>query len=125
MKPAHHTFATFVAGAALAAALAVTAQPPPPANSSSTSPPPSGTVDRSSPGTYVKDSAITAKIKTKLAADHAGSLAKIHVDTDANGMVYLSGTAKSQADVDKAVSIAQSTEHVTSVRNDIIVRADD
>ena len=40
-------------------------------------------------------------------------------------MVYLSGTAKSQADIDKAVSIAQSTENVTSVRNDLTVRADD
>jgi len=119
------SIATFVAGIALASALSLNlnAQPPPPADS--TASPPSGTVDRSSPGTYVKDSAITAKIKSKLAAEHVGSVAKIHVDTDANGMVYLSGTAKSQADIDKAVSIAQSTEHVTSVRNDLTVRADD
>ena len=123
MKNNQRTIATIIASVALASAVAVTAQPPPPTDS--TSPPPSGTVDRSSPGTFVKDSAITAKIKSKLASEHVGSLSKIHVDTDANGMVYLSGTAKSQADIDKAVSIAQSTEHVTSVRNDLTVRADD
>lgn len=123
MKTNHRTIATVIASAALAATLAVTAQSPPPAYNNSA--PPSGTVDRSSPGTYVKDSAITAKIKSKLASEHVGSVAKIHVDTDANGMVYLSGTAKNQADIDKAVSIAQSTENVTSVRNDLTVRADD
>ena len=118
-----NTIATIIASAALAAAVAVSAQPPPPAYSST--PPPSGTVDRGDAGAYVKDSAITAKIKAKLASEHVDSLAKIHVDTDANGMVYLSGTAKSQADIDKAVSIAQSTEDVTSVKNDLTVRADD
>lgn len=123
MNNTHRTIATIVASVALASAVAVTAQPPPPADS--TAPPPSGTVDRDHAGAYVKDSAITAKIKAKLASEHVGSLAKIHVDTDANGMVYLSGTAKTQADIDKAVSIAQSTEHVTSVRNDLTVRADD
>jgi hyperosmotically inducible protein len=73
---------------------------------------------------YVKDSAITTKIKTKLAAEHISSLDRIHVDTDANGKVYLSGTAHTQAELDKAVSIAQSTEHVTGVQNDLTVRAD-
>lgn len=110
-----HTFATLVASAALASALSFAAEPPAT----------DGTVDRSNPTAFVKDSAITTKIKAKLAADHVSSLAKVHVDTDANGMVYLSGTAKTQADIDKAVSIAQSTEHVTSVKNDITVRADD
>ena len=125
MKDVHHTIAKVIASVALASALAVTAQSPPPAYSAPSTAPPSGTVDRSSPDAYVKDSAITAKIKSKLAAEHVGSVANIHVDTDANGMVYLSGTAKSQADIDKAVSIAQSTENVTSVRNDLTVRADD
>ena len=84
-----------------------------------------GTVDRSSPTAFVKDSAITTKVKSKLAAQHITSLGRIHVDTDANGKVYLSGTARSQADIDKAVSIAQSTEHVVGVQNDLTVRADD
>ena len=95
------------------------------ATSDPAAPPPSGTVDRSQPTAYVKDSAITAKIKAKLAEEHVSSLGHIHVDTDANGKVYLSGTAKSQADIDKAVSIAQTTEHVVGVQNDLTVRADD
>ena len=109
------TFATLVASAMLATALAYAGDPPPT----------DGTVDRSNPSAFVKDSAITTKIKTKLAAEHVSSLAKVHVDTDASGMVYLSGTAKSQADIDKAVSIAQSTENVTSVKNNITVKVDD
>jgi hyperosmotically inducible protein len=71
--------------------------------------------DRSHPGAFVKDSAITTKIKTKLAAEHITSLGRIHVDTDKDGAVWLSGTARSQAAIDKAVSIARDTEHVVSV----------
>jgi hyperosmotically inducible protein len=74
---------------------------------------------------FVKDSAITTKVKTKLAADHLTSLGRIHVDTDQNGIVWLSGTARSQVAIDKAVSIASSTEHVRSVHNDLTVRLDD
>jgi hyperosmotically inducible protein len=84
-----------------------------------------GDTDRSHPKAFVKDSAITTKIKTKLAAEHITSLGRIHVDTDADGVVYLSGTARSQADIDKAVSIAKGTEHVTSVTNELTVRKDD
>jgi hyperosmotically inducible protein len=46
---------------------------------------------------YVKDSAITTKIKTKLATEHLTSLAQIHVDTDKNGVVWLSGTVGTEA----------------------------
>ncbi len=81
--------------------------------------------DRSSPTIFVKDSAITTKVKSKLAAEHVMSLARIHVDTDKDGVVWLSGTAGSQAAIDKAVSLARDTEHVRSVHNDITVRKDD
>lgn len=81
--------------------------------------------DRSHPATFVKDSAITAKIKSKLAADHITSVGRIHVDTDANGVVYLSGSARSQEAIDKAVSIAKGTEHVVAVKSDLTVRQDD
>jgi hyperosmotically inducible protein len=74
---------------------------------------------------FVKDSAITTKVKTKLAADHLTSLGRIHVDTDQNGIVWLSGTARSQAAIDRAVSLARDTEHVKSVHNDLTVRLDD
>ena len=81
-------------------------------------------MDRSHPKAFVKDSVITTKVKTKLAADKLGSLAQIHVDTDRNGMVVLSGSAKSQERADAAVSIARATEGVTSVRNDIKIKSE-
>lgn len=37
--------------------------------------------------TYVKDSVITTKVKSKLAAKHMSTLSDINVDTDANGSV--------------------------------------
>jgi hyperosmotically inducible protein len=81
--------------------------------------------DRAHPGAFVKDSAITTKIKAKLAAEHLTSLGRIHVDTDENGVVWLSGTARSQAAIDMAVSIARETEHVKAVHSHLKVRADD
>ena len=80
--------------------------------------------DRSQPSVFVKDSAITTKIKTKLAAEKVSSLATIHVDTDANGVVWLSGTAKNQSEIEKAVSIARATENVREVKNGLKVKAD-
>ena len=78
--------------------------------------------DRADPATFVKDSAITTKIKTKLAAEHLGSLANISVDTDKNGVVWMSGTVKSKADADQAITIAKNTEGVKSVNSDIKVQ---
>jgi hyperosmotically inducible protein len=80
--------------------------------------------DRSHPGTFVKDSAITTKIKAKLAADHLASAVHIRVDTDKDGVVWLSGKAETQAQVDQAVSIASDTEGVKSVNNNIKVKKD-
>ena len=74
------------------------------------------------PMTYVKDSAITTKIKAKLAAEKMSSLAHIKVDTDAMGMVVLSGKVKSQEESDKAASIARATEGVTSVTNNLKIK---
>jgi hyperosmotically inducible protein len=82
-------------------------------------------MDRSHPKAFVKDSAITTKIKSKLAAEHITSLGRIHVDTDADGIVYLSGTARSQEAIDKAVEIARNTEHVVDVKNELRIRRDD
>ena len=81
--------------------------------------------DRTHPTAFVKDSVITTKIKTKLAAEHISSLATIQVDTDANGAVWLSGNARTQADIDKAVSIAKGTEGVASVTNKLKIKKDD
>ena len=80
--------------------------------------------DRSSPKTFVKDSVITAKIKAELAEQKLSSLVRIQVDTDAKGMVVLSGTAPNQNAVDKAASIARDVKGVTSVQNNIQIKAD-
>ena len=81
--------------------------------------------DRSHPKAFVKDSAITMKIKAKLAAERPSSLAKIHVDTDADGVVWLTGTAVSQDQIDRAVAIARGTERVSGVQNQLTVKKDD
>jgi hyperosmotically inducible protein len=80
--------------------------------------------DRSKPTHFVKDSVITTKIKTKLAAEHLGSAKHIRVDTDKNGVVWMSGTANSQDEADKAVALARDTEGVKSVTSHIKVRKD-
>jgi hyperosmotically inducible protein len=80
--------------------------------------------DRNKPGTFIKDSAITTKIKTKLAADHPGSMMHIKVDTDKDGVVWMSGTANSQQEIDQAVAIARNTEGVKSVKSDLKVQKD-
>jgi len=80
--------------------------------------------DRSIAPSVVKDSAITTKIKAKLAAEHLGSAKHIKVDTDMNGVVWMTGTANSQAEVDKAIAIARAIEGVKSVNNRLKVQKD-
>ena len=71
--------------------------------------------------TKLSDTVITAKVKAEFAKDKAVSATDIKVETDSKGLVQLSGTAKSQAEADKAVQIAKSTQGVTAVKNDIVV----
>ena len=81
--------------------------------------------DRSHPTAFVKDSAITTKIKSKLAADHITSLGRIHVDTDQNGVVWLTGSARSQQAIDHAVAVAKETDGVKSVKSTLVIKQDD
>jgi hyperosmotically inducible protein len=69
----------------------------------------------------IKDSVITTKIKADFVKDKQVSAMHIKVDTDDKGVVTLSGNAKSQAEVDKAVSIAKGVKGVTEVKNQIMV----
>jgi hyperosmotically inducible protein len=78
--------------------------------------------DSSSSHHYVKDSAITTKVKAKLAAKHLTTLTRVKVDTDENGVVWLSGRAPTKDASDLAAMIAKNTEGVTSVHNDIAVQ---
>jgi hyperosmotically inducible periplasmic protein len=70
---------------------------------------------------FVKDSAITTKVKAKLAAKHLSTLTRIKVDTDADGVVWLSGRAPTRDASDLAAMIAKNTEGVNSVHNDITI----
>jgi hyperosmotically inducible protein len=47
------------------------------------------------------------------------------VDTDKDGVVVLSGTARTKEDIDKAMSIARATEGVVSVTSTVVVKKDD
>jgi hyperosmotically inducible protein len=69
----------------------------------------------------VGDAAITTKIKAAFVKDKQVSALNIKVDTDNKGMVMLSGTAKTQAEADRAAAIARETSGVTSVTNNIQV----
>ena len=71
---------------------------------------------------FVKDSVITTKVKAKLAAKHLTTLTRINVDTDANGVVWLSGRAPTQDAADMAGLLAKDTDGVRSVHNDIAVQ---
>ena len=80
--------------------------------------------DRSNAHAWVKDSAITTKIKSKLATENPKTLARISVDTDKDGVVLMWGTVEKQADADKAITIARNTEGVKSVKSEIKVKND-
>ena len=75
------------------------------------------------PGQIVKDSVITTKIKSAQAADKTVSALKINVETDHSGKVVLTGKAKSQAEIDRAVEIAKGVQGVTSVQNNLTLDA--
>ena len=72
--------------------------------------------------TKLSDSVITAKVKAEFAKSKAVSATDIKVETDSQGLVQLSGTAKSQAEAEQAVILAKSVKGVTSVKNDIVVQ---
>ncbi|HEY4373411.1 MAG TPA: BON domain-containing protein [Burkholderiales bacterium] len=67
----------------------------------------------------VKDSWITTKIKAEFVKDKTVKATKIKVETESAGVVTLGGTAKTQAEVDRAVSIAKNVKGVTDVTNNI------
>ena len=73
-------------------------------------------------GEVVSDSWITTKVKTDLIADKQVSGHEIHVKT-VDGVVTLSGTADSQAEIDRAVQDANQVKGVKSVVNNIQVKS--
>lgn len=68
------------------------------------------------------DAAITARVSARLAEDSALSAIKIDVDTS-NGVVTLTGPAPSQEAKNRATTLAQGVNGVTSVVNNLTVNA--
>lgn len=72
-------------------------------------------------GQYTDDATITTQVKARMAEDPAVSASRISVET-LNGTVQLSGFATSQAEKDKAESMARGVNNVKQVRNNIVVK---
>jgi hyperosmotically inducible protein len=68
---------------------------------------------------FIKDSAITTKVKTKLLAKHMSTLDHVKVDTDQGGVVWLSGTVPTRDAKDVAEMIAKDTDGVKAVQDNI------
>lgn len=71
--------------------------------------------------TKMSDSVITTKVKAAFAKDKVVSATDIKVETDSNGLVQLSGTAKSKEEAARAVKLTKGVKGVTGVKDDIIV----
>ncbi len=69
-----------------------------------------------------KDSFITAKLEATYLFNRHLSAATIHPETT-NGIVHLTGTVDSNIDRDLAGEIAKGVDGVTSVKNDLVVKA--
>ena len=69
-------------------------------------------------GAAISDAAVTSAVKTKFFADAAAEVLKIDVDTKA-GVVTLNGTVATQAEADRAVSLARDTDGVKRVVNNL------
>lgn len=73
-------------------------------------------------GENVDDTTITSEVKAKLAAEKVSTLTKIGVETDRR-TVYLTGTVDNAEMRSRAEQIARSVKHVSSVVNNLTVRA--
>lgn len=71
---------------------------------------------------YAGDTATTSEIKAKLLADDIVPSRNVKVETT-NGVVQLSGMVKSQAQSERAESIAKAIDGVKSVKNDLTVKS--
>ncbi len=77
--------------------------------------------DQQTVGSYVDDSSVTARVKGKFAEDKAVSAMAISVET-LNGVVQLSGFAKTAEERAEAERLARATSGVRGVQNGITVR---
>ncbi|NDJ59024.1 molecular chaperone OsmY [Enterobacteriaceae bacterium 4M9] len=70
---------------------------------------------------YAGDTATTSEIKAKLLADDMVPSRNVKVSTT-DGVVQLSGTVESQAQSDRAESVAKAVDGVKSVKNDLQIK---
>lgn len=69
-------------------------------------------------GEYVDDAVITTKVKAAIFNEPTLKSTEINVETF-KGVVQLSGFVSSQADINKAVSVARGVKGVVAVKNDM------
>lgn len=80
------------------------------------------TSSKESAGEYIDDTVITAKVKAAVLNESTLKSAEINVETF-KGVVQLSGFVNSEADIKKAVEVAKGVKGVTSVKNDMRLKA--
>ncbi len=78
--------------------------------------------DREQARRYWGDTAITAQVKSKLAADRASTLARVDVDTR-QGVVELSGSVSDERTKQRATQLAREVDGVKNVVNRLKVQA--
>jgi hyperosmotically inducible protein len=71
-------------------------------------------------GEHIDDAAITARVKSRLLEDPQVKGLKIDVDTR-EGVVFLTGSVRSEEESKKAVEIARGTEHVKEVKPNLAI----
>jgi osmotically-inducible protein OsmY len=76
------------------------------------------TSKQSGTGEYIDDTVITTKVKAAVLNEPSLKSAEINVETF-KGVVQLSGFVNSEADIKKAVEVANGVKGVTSVKNDM------
>jgi osmotically-inducible protein OsmY len=79
------------------------------------------TSTQESTGEYIDDATITTKVKAAIFNEPSLSVAQISVKTD-KGVVHLSGSVNSSADIRTAGSVARSVKGVVSVDNDLRIK---
>jgi osmotically-inducible protein OsmY len=77
---------------------------------------------KESAGEYLDDSVITTRVKTAVFNEPTLKSSEINVETF-KGVVQLSGFVNSQGDINKAVEIARNIKGVSSVQNDMQLKA--
>ena len=94
-----------------------------PATSTSQSPAPSASAPdpSTSTGGSVADVVITGRVKAELLKASDGKNVEINVETQ-NGVVRLTGVARSNSDIDSAVEIARRVEGVKEVQHKLMVK---